>query len=58
MKKFVGVDCHKNTLACYQDNRFQEFPNTKEGFKAATQWASKGSSWALEGAYCYGKAFC
>lgn len=53
---WVGVDTHKDTLACYTNNRFKEFKTTKEGFKNALNWAGN-ASWAIEGAYCFGKPF-
>jgi len=55
--KFVGVDCHKNTLACYVDGKFKEFKTDFKGFKKALQWAGNDCSWALEGAYSYGLTF-
>jgi transposase len=53
---WVGVDTHKNTIACYQNGKFKEFPTTQNGFKKALQWADN-SKWAIEGAYCFGKPF-
>jgi len=53
---WVGVDTHKNTIACYKNGKFKEFPTTKTGFKKALQWADN-SKWAIEGAYCFGKPF-
>lgn len=55
-KNWVGVDTHKNTIACYQNGKFKEFPTTKKGFKKALEWANS-SKWAIEGAYCFGKPF-
>ena len=55
--KFVGVDCHKNTIACYVNGKFKEFKTDFNGFKKALEWAGKDCSWALEGAYSYGLTF-
>jgi len=59
--KWVGVDCHKDTLACYQENNkdktFKELKNTLEGFKSALKWAGPDAQWAIEGAYCFGRPF-
>lgn len=52
----VGVDTHKDTLACYQDGKFKEFKTTTSGFKEAVNWAGN-AVWAVEGAYCFGRAF-
>ena len=49
--KFVGVDCHKNTIACYVNGKFKEFKTDFKGFKKALEWAGKDCHWALEGAY-------
>ena len=54
---WVGVDTHKETLACYVNGRFKEFKVTQKGFEAAIKWAGNDSKWAIEGAYCYGKPF-
>lgn len=54
---WVGVDTHKETLACYKNGKFKEFKSTEKGFQAAIQWAGKDSLWAIEGAYCFGKPF-
>lgn len=54
---WVGVDTHKETLACYKDGKFKEFKTNKTGFESAIQWAGNDSVWAIEGAYCYGKPF-
>ena len=54
---WVGVDTHKETLACYKDGKFKEFKTTQKGFEAAMQWAGNDSKWAIEGAYCFGKPF-
>ena len=58
MKKncLVGVDTHKDTLACYCNGRFKEFKTTQEGFQEALKW-SNSNIWAIEGAYCFGQAF-
>ena len=55
--KFVGVDCHKNTIACYVNGKFKEFKTDFKGFKKALEWAGKDCVWALEGAYSYGLTF-
>lgn len=54
---WVGVDTHKETLACYKDGKFKEFKTNKAGFDSAIKWAGKQSKWAIEGAYCFGKPF-
>lgn len=56
-KNFVGVDCHKNTIACYVNGKFKEFKTDFKGFKKALEWAGKDCLWALEGAYSYGLTF-
>lgn len=53
---WVGVDTHKDTLACYCNNSFKEFKSTNSGFKKALKWAGK-ANWAIEGAYCFGRPF-
>ena len=55
--KIVGVDCHKNTIACYVNGEFKEFKTNFKGFKKALVWAGKDCHWALEGAYSYGLTF-
>ena len=55
--KFVGVDCHKNTIACYVNGKFKEFKTDFKGFKKALEWAGENCVWALEGAYSYGLTF-
>ena len=35
--KFVGVDCHKNTIACYVNGKFKEFKTDFKGFKKALE---------------------
>jgi len=54
---WVGVDTHKETLACYVNGRFKEFKTTQKDFEEAVKWAGKNSLWAIEGAYCFGKPF-
>ena len=54
---WVGVDTHKETLACYVNGRFKEFKTNQKGFESAVKWAGIDSKWAIEGAYCYGKPF-
>lgn len=56
-QKIVGVDCHKETIACYVNGKFKEFKTNFNGFKKALEWAGKDSNWALEGAYTYGLTF-
>jgi transposase len=51
---FVGVDTHKDSLACYVNGQFKQFPTTLKGFKEAVNW-TKGTKWAIEGAYCFGR---
>lgn len=53
---WVGVDTHKDTLACYTGNKFKEFKTTPQGFEKALKWAGN-ANWAIEGAYCFGKPF-
>lgn len=56
-KHFVGVDCHKNTIACYINGNFKEFKTDFKGFKKALEWVNNihpNSAWAIEGAYSYG----
>ena len=55
-QNFVGVDTHKDTLACYNQGDFKEFKTTQKGFKEALRWAGK-AKWAVEGAYCFGRPF-
>jgi transposase len=55
-QKLVGVDSHKDTIACYCGGRFREFKTTLNGFKQALKWAPN-ARWAVEGAYCFGKPF-
>lgn len=52
----VGVDTHKETLACYSNGKFKEFPTTLKGFKEALKFFPD-SIWAIEGSYCFGLAF-
>jgi transposase len=54
---WVGVDTHKDTIACYKDGKFKEFKTDQKGFNSALNWAGKDSKWAIEGAYCFGKPF-
>ena len=56
-KIFVGVDCHKETIACYVNGKFKEFKTTINGFNQAFKWAPKDCYWAIEGAYHYGLTF-
>lgn len=52
----VGVDTHKDTLACYCNGKFKEFKTTQKGFQEALKW-SNSCIWVIEGAYCFGQAF-
>jgi len=54
---WVGVDTHKETLACYKNGKFKEFKTNQKGFESAIQWAGSDSKWAIEGAYCFGRSF-
>lgn len=59
-KVFVGVDCHKDSIACFFNGNFKEFKTNFKGFNKALQWVNKQNSnsvWALEGAYSYGLSF-
>lgn len=56
-KVFVGVDCHKETIACFVNGKFKEFKTDFKGFKKALEWAGKDCNWAIEGAYSYGLTF-
>ena len=56
-KHYVGVDCHKETIACYINGNFKEFKTAFKGYKKALEWVRKiqpDSAWAIEGAYSYG----
>ena len=52
----VGVDTHKETLACWCNGKFKEFPTTLKGFVEALKFFPH-CIWAIEGAYCFGQAF-
>ena len=56
-KVFVGVDCHKDSIACYVNGKFKAFKTGFKGFKKALEWAGKDCYWAIEGAYSYGLTF-
>lgn len=59
-KVFVGVDCHKDSIACFVNDKFKEFKTDFKGFKKALEWVKNQnieSVWALEGAYSYGLSF-
>jgi transposase len=56
-KSFVGVDCHKNSIACYVDGKFKEFRTDFKGYEKALQWAGNDVPWCVEGAYSYGLSF-
>lgn len=56
-KHYVGVDCHKDTIACYINGKFKEFKTNFKGFTKALEWVNNiepNSAWAIEGAYSYG----
>lgn len=55
-KNIVGVDTHKETLACYCNGKFKEFKTNTNGFKNALKWAPS-AKWMIEGAYCFGQPF-
>ena len=52
----VGVDTHKDSLACFCNGKFKEFKTNVYGFKQAVKWAGN-ATWAIEGAYCFGQPF-
>ena len=52
----VGVDTHKETLACWCNGKFKEFPTSLKGFRDAVKFFPD-CIWAIEGAYCFGLAF-
>lgn len=56
-KKMVGVDSHKNTIACFVNGKFKEFKTNTQNYKKAIQWAPKNAHWCIEGAYSYGLSF-
>jgi len=56
-KPFVGVDCHKNSIACYVNGKFKEFRTDFKGYQKALQWAGNDVQWCVEGAYSYGLSF-
>lgn len=56
-KSFVGVDCHKNSIACYVNGKFKEFKTDFRGYQKALEWAGKDAHWCIEGAYSYGLSF-
>lgn len=56
-KSFVGVDCHKNSIACYVNGKFKEFRTDFKGYKKALEWAGNDVHWCVEGAYSYGLSF-
>ena len=56
-KSFVGVDCHKNSIACYVNGKFKEFRTDFKGYQKALQWAGNDCHWCVEGAYSYGLSF-
>lgn len=55
-QNIVGVDTHKDSLACFCNGKFKEFKTTPAGFREALKWADS-NIWAIEGAYCFGQAF-
>ena len=50
---WIGVDTHKETLACYKNGKFKEFKTTQKSFEEALKCAGKDSKQAIEGAYCF-----
>lgn len=56
-KSFVGVDCHKNSIACYVNGKFKEFRTDFKGYQKALEWAGNDVHWCIEGAYSYGLSF-
>lgn len=56
-EKWVGVDCHKETLACYKNGNFKEFKTNEKGYESAVKWAGTDAKWAIEGSYCFGRPF-
>ncbi len=40
-KHYVGVDCHKDTIACYINGKFKEFKTDFKGFTKALDWVRK-----------------
>ena len=40
-KHYVGVDCHKDTIACYINGKFKEFKTYLNGFTKAIEWVNK-----------------
>lgn len=56
-KSFVGVDCHKNSIACYVNGKFKEFRTDFKSYKKALEWAGNDVHWCVEGAYSYGLSF-
>ncbi len=48
---WVGVDCHKETLACYKNGNFKEFKTNQKGYESALKWAGSDAKWTIEGAY-------
>lgn len=56
-KTIVGVDAHKDTLACYCNGEFREFKTNLKGFEQALKWAPEDCNWAIEEAYCFKSAF-
>ena len=45
--KIVGVDTHKNPLACYCDGKFKEF-NAKKDFHKIVNWTGNDVAFAVE----------
>ena len=59
-KVFVGVDPHKDSIACFVNGKFKQFKTNPQGFAKALQWVRNiepDSAWAIEGAYHYGLTF-
>ena len=43
-KVFVGVDCHKDSIACFVNNKFKEFRTDFKGFKKALEGVRNGEA--------------
>jgi hypothetical protein len=56
-KSFVGVDCHKNSIACYVNGKFKEFRTDFRGYQKALQWAGDDVHWCIEGLIPMGYLF-
>lgn len=54
---WIGVDTHKETIACYKDGNSKEVKTNEKGFTEALKWSGENSKWAIEGVYCFGRPF-